>query len=58
VSSWAWYTEICTIAVLFAGVSGVYLWTARKNERLTGLLLLGGAGALSLALMLYLTLHG
>ena len=58
VSAWAWYTELCTFAVLFAGVSGVYLWTARKNERRIGLALLGGAGVLSVALMLYLTLHG
>jgi hypothetical protein len=58
VSTWAWYTELCTIAVLFAGASGVYLWTRRRNERQIGLVLLGGAGAISLALMFYLTLHG
>jgi hypothetical protein len=57
-SSWAWYTELCTFVVLFAGVSGVYLWTARQNERRFGFVLLGGAAAGSLALMLYLTLHG
>ena len=58
VATWGWYTEFCTFAVLFAGVSGVYLWTARRNERRIGLIVLGGAGAASLALMLYLTLHG
>jgi len=58
VSTWAWYTELCTFAVLFAGVSSVYLWTARRSERRVGLVVLAGAGALSLALMLYLTLHG
>ena len=58
VSTWSWYTELCTFAVLFAGGSGVYLWTRRRNERRIGYVLLGGAGALSLALMLYLTLHG
>ena len=58
VATWGWYTELCTAVVLFAGVSGVYLWTARKNERRSGLVLLGGAGAASLVLMLYLTLHG
>ena len=58
VSSWTWYTELCTFAVLFAGASGVYLWTRRKDERRIGYALLGGAAALSLALMLYLTLHG
>ena len=58
VATWAWYTEFCTLAVLFAGASGVYLWTARRNERRVGIALLGGAAAFSVALMLYLTLHG
>ena len=58
VSTWSCYTEFCTLAVLFAGASGVYLWTARRNERRVGIALLGGAAAFSVALMLYLTLHG
>jgi hypothetical protein len=58
VSTWSWYTELCTFAVLFAGVSGVYLWTRRRRERRIGFVLIGGAGAISLALMFYLTLHG
>ena len=58
VSTWAWYTELCTLVVLFAGGSGIYLWTRRRNERRIGLIMLGGAGAMSLALMFYLTLHG
>jgi hypothetical protein len=58
VSIWAWYTELCTFAVLFAGVSGVYLWTRRRRERRIGYVLIAGAGAISLALMLYVTLHG
>ena len=58
VSSWGWYTELCTLAILFAGASGVYLWTRRKNERRIGFVLLGGAGLASIALMVYLTLHG
>jgi hypothetical protein len=58
VASWTWYTELCTFAVLFAGASGVYLWTRRKNERRVGYVLLGGAAALSVGLMLYVTLHG
>ena len=58
VTTWGWYTELCTFAVLFAGASGVYLWTRRKNERRAGYVLLGGAAAFSIALMLYLTLHG
>ena len=58
VSSWAWYTEFCTFFVLFAGATGVYLWTARRSERRAGYILLGVATTSSLALMLYLTLHG
>ena len=58
VSSWSGYTEFCTFIVLFAGGSGVYLWTRRRNERRIGLLMLGGAATFSVALMLYLTLHG
>jgi hypothetical protein len=58
ISSWGWYTEFCTFVVLFAGASGVYLWTRRRNERRIGLPLLGGATAFSLAIMIYLTLHG
>ena len=48
VSTWGWYTELCTFAVLFAGVSGVFLWTQRKNERRIGFVLLGGAGVCSI----------
>jgi hypothetical protein len=58
VSSWAWYTELCTFVVLFAGGSGVYLWTRRRNERRAGVVTLAAAGAVSFALMLYITLHG
>jgi hypothetical protein len=58
VSSWRWYTELCTFAVLFAGASGVYLWTRRRSERRIGAILLGSATALSLALMIYLVRHG
>jgi hypothetical protein len=58
VGTWGWYTEFCTFAVLFAGASGVYLWTARRSERRAGVVLLAGAAAFSVALMLYLTLHG
>ena len=58
VSSWAWYTELCTFVVLFAGGSGVYLWTRRQNEQRAGGIVLGIVGTLSLALILYITVHG
>jgi hypothetical protein len=57
VTSWSVYTEICTFVVIFAGVSGVYLWTARKNERRIGYALIGSAAAISLALMIYVSMQ-
>ncbi len=57
-STWSWYTDICTAVVVFAGVSGVYLWTARKRERRIGLLMMGIAGIVSVAIMLLVTFHG
>lgn len=57
-STWAWYTELCTLFVLFAGITGVYLWAPRRRRRRTGLTLLLTAGAVSIALMLLVTFHG
>jgi hypothetical protein len=56
--TWAWYTDLSTFFVVAAGISGVYLWTGRRRERRVGLLLLGAAGAASLALMLLITFRG
>ena len=58
VSTWGWYTELCTFVVLFAGASGVYLWTQRKNECRVGYILIGAATAFSIGLMIFLTVHG
>ena len=55
-SLWGVYTELCTWTVLFAAASGIYLWTARRNERRIGWMLLGGASGISLFLMLYVWL--
>ena len=57
-TSWGWYTDVCTFVVVGAGISGVYLWTARKKERRIGLILLGVAGAVSISLMLLITFVG
>ena len=57
-STWSWYTDLCTFVVMFAGISGVYLWTARRLERRTGLLMIGIAGVVSVTLMLLVTFHG
>jgi hypothetical protein len=55
VSTWAIYTEICTFFVLFAGASGVYLWTIRKNERRLGYILIASAGVVSIAMMILMS---
>jgi hypothetical protein len=57
VSSWALYTEFCTLFVLVAGATGVYLWTARRNERRIGYILLATCGALSLTMMVLMKLN-
>ena len=57
-SSFKWYTEISAIVVLFACISGVYLWTARRKERCVGLIMLGAAGVVSLSLMVLITMYG
>lgn len=54
-STWRFYTDLCVFVVVFAGVSGVYLWTARRRERRIGLLVIGAAGAVSVLLMLLVT---
>ena len=58
VETWGWYTEFCTVFVVFAGITGIYLWTRRRNEFRIGLILIGSAAAFSIALMVYITVHG
>jgi len=48
---WGGYTEVCTAFVLFAGVSGIYLWLNSKRERRIGLAALGLAVLFSCGLM-------
>jgi hypothetical protein len=55
---WGWYTELCTWVVVFAAVSGVYLFTARRRERRAGWVVLGLATGVSALFMLYLRLWG
>lgn len=57
-STWSWYTNLCTFVVVFAGISGIYLWTHRRRERRIGLLVFGIATVVSLTLMLFVTFHG
>ena len=57
-STWRFYTDLCVFVVMFAGVSGVCLWTARRRERRIGLLVIGIAGVVSILLMLLVTYAG
>ena len=57
-STWSWYTDLCVFVVMFAGVSGVYLWTAHRRERQLGVLVIGIAGVVSILLMLLVTFDG
>ena len=57
-STWAAYTDLCTGVVLFAGISGIYLWTRRRRERRIGLIILGIAAVLSVSLMMLITING
>jgi hypothetical protein len=47
---WGWLADTTVYALLFLSASGVYLWTALRADRRTGLLLLG-AGVLTFALL-------
>ena len=47
---WGWLADGAVYALLFLSASGIYLWTALKADRRTGLVFLG-AGVLSFALL-------
>ncbi len=58
-SIWGLYTELCTFVVLFAAVSGVYLWaTTRRVHSVIGWSVLGTAVVFSLFLMIYIRVWG
>jgi hypothetical protein len=57
-SYWGFYTEVCTAFVLFAAVSGVYLWLNSRRERWIGFVTLLGAVVLSVGVMIYAMLRG
>ncbi len=54
-SSWRWHTEVGTLFVFAAIMSGVYLWIVGRRQRRIGLLVLVAAGAVSIALMILVT---
>jgi hypothetical protein len=47
---WGWLADGAVYALLFLSASGVYLWTALRADRRTGMVFLG-AGVLSFALL-------
>jgi hypothetical protein len=55
---WGWYTELCTAFVLFASVSGLYLWLNSRRERRVGILALVAALLVSLGLMVFVVRWG
>jgi hypothetical protein len=55
---WGIYTDVCVWTVVFAGISGVYLWLTSKRQRGYGAFLLGGGVLASLGFMIYVVLHG
>jgi len=56
--TWTWYTELCALVVIAQGLTGVYLFAIRRRDRRMSFALLGGAGILSVALMLLVTFGG
>jgi hypothetical protein len=55
---WGWYTELCTLFVLFAAGTGVYLFATRKKDRRAAWAVLATATALSLLFMVYVRYWG
>lgn len=55
---WAQYTRVCTVFVIFAAFSGIYLFATRKSERVAGWLTLGIAGCTAAAMIIYVTVAG
>jgi hypothetical protein len=55
---WGGYTELCTAFVLFAAVSGIYLWLNSKRELRVGLLALVAALLMSFGLMFFVVRWG
>jgi hypothetical protein len=52
-TTWAIYTEISTLALFFAALSGIYFWWGRPSERRAGLWLLVLRSGLSLFFVAY-----
>jgi hypothetical protein len=55
---WKIYTYTCIAVVLFSICSGIWLWSGRKKQRLTGWLIFSGIVLLSFTLMIFIYKHG
>jgi hypothetical protein len=53
-NAWGWALFVVSVALIFIGLSGVYLWFKLHRERLIGSLLLGANLIVSLALLIAL----
>lgn len=54
-SSWRWHTEVGTLFVFAAIVSGLYLWIVARRQRRAGMVILVATGVVSIALMILVT---
>jgi hypothetical protein len=55
---WNIYTYVCIATVLFSIFSGIWLWSGRKKQRLTGWLIFSGIILLSFSLMIFIYKNG
>ena len=55
---WNIYTYICIAVVLFSICSGIWLWSGREKQRLTGCLIFSVIMLLSFSLMIFMYKHG
>jgi hypothetical protein len=56
--TWGWYTEVCTVVVLFSAGSGVWLWAISKRERSIGTWTLVAALTASLGYIAFMIWRG
>ena len=55
---WEAYNDVSVVFVVFAGVSGLYFWSRRRNARKAGWLVLSVITGGSFLLLIYLRLRG
>lgn len=55
---WRYYAVLTVLFVLYAGGSGIYFWTKRKDEKLIGKILLLGITGGSILFMIFVRIWG